>query len=202
MEQVNNPSADIAQQQQVYRDALVPAFNKQSQIDMGQAVAGLGNRYSGTYGQLTANQKALDEGTARAGLEKTIYDSGQSLYDQELNRANTFGGLNAQAQQIRINPYNFLTQALQAGGQNVSNYNNAQTSAFGTQGSMYNSDAYKQAMALQALGQIGSAAAGVATGGASTVAQGAGSVLNSALNQPGNQPYLPQNPWAGGFAPV
>lgn len=180
LSEVNNPQQAIQQQQSIYRNAMEPAFNQQADKDMATSIAGLGNRYAGTFGQLTAGQQAINNGIGRANLEKSIYDSGQAAYDRNLGRATTFGGINSQAQQIRMAPYNFLNQALVAGGQNTGNYNNAQNAQFGTQaniygtqGQMYQSDQYQQAMLLQALTGLQKAAGNAASGGATGAIQGA-----------------------------
>lgn len=165
MWKIQNPDSAIQQQQQIVRNYEEPAFEKQSQIDMGKVIAGLGNQYSSTYGQLTAGQQALNEGLARAQMENDIYNSGQKLYDQMVQRGQTLGGMYDQANKDQLMPYQTLGQVF---GQTASPYTQMFASRLGALGQngavQYNPYTFGQQLALTTV-NAGGQAAGAYFGG-------------------------------------
>jgi len=102
-----------------------PAFEQESNRRMGSVVAGLGNRYRGTYGQLVAGEQGLMEALRRAELERDIYTSGQDLFDKMIGRAGTMQGVVQGAQDTRLKPYTTLGQLLNTANLGTSAYNQA-----------------------------------------------------------------------------
>lgn len=137
---VQDPNAIRQQQEGVYRSAMIPAFESERNQILGQARAQLGNRYKSTYGALTMEDAANKQAVQRAGLEKTIYDSGQSAVDRELARLGLLQGQAAQQVSAAYAPMIALKDLQQGGSANFSNYvqglgyyNAAQVSNFNNQ---------------------------------------------------------------------
>lgn len=133
LSQINNPAQALAQQQQIYRNSMEPAFQMESDKRMADTIAGLGHRYQGTFGQLTAQQQALNEGLARANLEKGIYDSGQTMLAQNMTNTQNMGAILGGIQGLRYQPYVTLAQLLNPTGNNLANFNNANNANYQNQ---------------------------------------------------------------------
>lgn len=137
LDRIKNPQALADQQMGVYRNAMVPAFDRQAEQGMGAATAGLGHQYNSTFGQLTMNDVVNQNAIARAGLEKNIYDAGQSGIDREIGRAGQYGSLASGSQAMWMAPYGTLNNLTGTAGNNVANYNNAANDAFKNNMAMY-----------------------------------------------------------------
>lgn len=133
LNQVQNPQSAIQRQEDIYRQMMEPTFNQALAQQTGAAKAGLGKRYFGTFGQLSMNEMANQQARARATLEKDIYDSGQSAYNQLLSRAAQMMGLSSGIQSSYLQPYELMGNLLTQGGSNVTGYNNALSSIYSSQ---------------------------------------------------------------------
>lgn len=173
LDYLQNPYAIRQEQEDVYRSAMIPAFESERNKIIGQARAQLGNRYKSTFGALTMEDAANKQAVQRAGLEKTIYDSGQSALDRELAR---LGLLQGQAAQQVSNAYApmIALKDLQQGGsanfgnyvQGLGNYNNAMAQNYATQANIYNNQKGFMDYYMQMLSAGGDVAAKIAMGGA------------------------------------
>ena len=169
---LQDPNAIRQEQEGVYRSAMIPAFESERNKILGQARAQLGNRYRSTFGALTMEDAANKQAVQRAGLERTIYDSGQSALDRELAR---LGLLQGQAAQQVSNAYApmIALKDLQQGGsanfgnyvQGLGNYNNAMAQNYATQANIYNNQKSFMDYYTQILGANAQIASAAATGG-------------------------------------
>lgn len=171
--QVNNPDQALQSVDAIYRNAMVPAFEKTQRENDAKLTSMLGNRNFSTFGALTQGQNARDDAIARATLEAQIYNNTQNEYDNWIKRATSFAGLASGLQQNRLAPYATLGSLTAAGGQNVNGYNNALANIYGSQAGMYNANlAYLGnrpsllGQLLPVAGQVGGAVAGSPAGSA------------------------------------
>lgn len=132
LDQVNDPNAAIQQATDAYRNMMVPQFERQQAQGFGKAVAGLGKRYAGTFGQLTMNDRANQDALGRATLEKNIYDAGQSQYSNMINNAKNMGSLYTTAQTGYLQPYDLMGQLISQGQGGPSNSNTATAGLLGS----------------------------------------------------------------------
>lgn len=140
LDYLQNPNAIRQEQEGVYRSAMIPAFESERNKILGQARAQLGNRYKSTFGALTMEDAANKQAVQRAGLEKTIYDSGQAALDRELARLGLLQGQAAQQVSAAYAPMIALKDLQQGGSANfgnyvqgLGNYNAAQVNNFNNQ---------------------------------------------------------------------
>lgn len=161
---IQDPQGIIQHQRGLLEQQLIPQFENTAQNARSDLTGRLGNRYFSTFGQLTGNQQALEEGRQRAGLNMDIENQAQAAFDRELTRTAGLGTLAGATQEARLAPYTTLAQLQGTGNQAVGNYNNALASMYNTQSSNYQSQlqaAQNRRNALYALvGQLGSAAIG------------------------------------------
>lgn len=172
LDYLQDPNAIRQEQEGVYRSAMIPAFESERNKIIGQARAQLGNRYKSTYGALTMEDAANKQAVQRAGLERTIYDSGQSALDRELARLGLLQGQASQQVASAYAPMIALKDIQQGGSANfgnyvqgLGNYNNAMAQNYATQANMYNNSKDFMNHHLQMLGANGQISQAAATGG-------------------------------------
>lgn len=133
LSRIQNPQSAIDQQMQVYRNQMQPAFDQTLSEQLGKSISGLGNRYAGTFGQLTLADQARQQALAQATLNKNIYDSGQDAFQRLLSQAGQYQGLASGAQTVRLQPYELMGNILNQAGSNVTGYNNANVGSYAAQ---------------------------------------------------------------------
>jgi len=190
---IMSPQGAIQRQEQIYGDAMRPAFQQESDKRFGQVLTGLGNRLQGSYGLMTAQQQAMNEGLAKAQMEKEIYNSGQDQYDRMIGRAGNYGSLTSSVQDIRQKPAMNLAKIAGTIGPNVTGYGSNLANIYGSQSGNYQAQVQAYRSPLQQFSALAGTAAGVAgaipTGGASLAPMAAGTI--GANWSPGS--------WSGGM---
>jgi hypothetical protein len=119
-----NPQGAMDEARQIYANYMLPAFNKQSEINQGNQHASLGNAYASTFGQLTQHQAGLDDAIAKANLDAQIYDKGNQRYTQMLADNNALGNAQAQAGNAYYQPYQNLQSILDTSANVAQNWTN------------------------------------------------------------------------------
>ena len=122
---LQDPSGQARNAEQMFRNAMIPMYEEQKRLNMGAATAGLGNKYSSTYGQLIMDEQARKEAIARAQLEQEAFLSGQDQIDRLFGRSAQAGGMTDLAQQVRLRPYELLTGMVTGIGGMTAQQNNA-----------------------------------------------------------------------------
>lgn len=170
LRRVQNPEALVSDQRKFYEDTMFPEYNYQTAQARGNMKGTLGNRLYSTFGQMTAQNAAEQEGLSRAALRGQIETLSQGAVDRELARAAGLGTLASSAQEYSLYPFQVLSMLQQPGNTAVSNTNNALASIYNTQSNMFNTvyNAQQQAAAQRYASRMG--LAGQAIGGGAQVA--------------------------------
>lgn len=163
LQQLQDPSAAMANAQKIAYDAQMPAFQRQQEISQGAATAGLGNRYFSTFGQLTKNVDAQNAAIAAGTMGQNIYNAGNTQLQNMYQNANSAGQLETNAQNDRLAPYTALGTITAQNQPGVTSVNSTNSNNYGTAAGMYNTQQTNQQSGINAgidsAGKIAAAAA-------------------------------------------